>query len=290
MSAREPGAPSFADAALYVGEVVHVRHRPRAHRLAYRVFSLLVDIDALDDLDARVRGFGHNRAALVSVHDADFGDGTVPGETPRAWVERCLARAGLPPRPARVLLSCYPRVLGYAFNPIALWYCLDESGEPFAIVHEVHNTFGERHAYVLPAELGADGRIRQRAEKALYVSPFTPPVLEYRFALDVPGARQRIEIGAHDEGGLLLEASWWGERRPLTSRSLAWRVLRMPLSTRKVIVGIHVEAFKLWCKRLPVFRHPSSVVARPADSPSAAPAALVGPAVPAMPVAEPASR
>ncbi len=191
----------------------------------------------------------------MSVHDADFGDGTVPGETPRAWVERCLDRAGLPSRPARVLLSCYPRVLGYAFNPIALWYCLDESGEPFAIVHEVHNTFGERHAYVLTARLAADGFIRQRADKALYVSPFTPPELEYRFALDVPGARQRIEIGAHDEGGLLLEASWRGERRPLTSRSLVWRVLRMPLSTRKVIVGIHVEAFKLWCKRLPVFRH-----------------------------------
>ena len=166
----------ISGSALYRGEVYHRRRRPREHVLRYRVFSLLLDLAQIDALAQRLRGFSRNRFDLVAFHDRDFGDPEHPHETLVEGVSRRLAHAGLDAAPARVLLSCYPRVLGYAFNPLSLYYCQDRAGRTYAVVHEVHNTFGERHAYVLPVEASGDGGgwIEQAADKALFVSPFAP--------------------------------------------------------------------------------------------------------------------
>lgn len=244
--------------ALYRGEVFHRRRRPREHVLRYRVFSLLLDLAQIDELARRLPGFSHNRFNLVAFHDRDFGDPARPDEPLIDGVRRQLAQAGLDASPARVLLSCYPRLFGYAFNPLSLFYCQDERGHTYAIVHEVHNTFGERHAYVLPVDRTRardTGWIEQSADKALFVSPFAHMHMRYAFRVNEPAARQVVVIRASDEAGPVITASYVAQRHELTTRALLGSVLAMPLMTFKVTVGIHVEALKLWLKRVPLFAH-----------------------------------
>jgi len=217
--------PIITQPALYTGQVFHKRFRPKVHTMRYRVFSLLVDIDQLTSLSQALWSFSYNRLNIVSVFDKDFGDPhwTTKSDTAsacsplRTWVEYELAQAGLPEKPYQVLLSCYPRVLGLAFNPLSLFYCLDQHGSVYAVVHEVHNTFGERHAYVLAATRDGSSWIEQMANKALFVSPFVHMGMNYRFRLNQPAERQVIAIHASDSDGVLLTASYVAQRHTLTS-------------------------------------------------------------------------
>lgn len=236
--------------ALYTGEVAHVRLRPLRHRLRYRVAQGLFDLDELPELSGRLRLFGHNRAAAFSFHDKDHGDGS--GDL-RGWLARELARAGLPGACGRVRVLCMPRMLGFVFNPLSVWFCDDAHGRLAAVVYEVNNTFGGRHAYVLPAA-AAEGPLRQACGKAFHVSPFLPMALTYAFRLSPPEAEVTIAISAEDADGPVLGASFAGRRRPLTDAGLARVLLAFPFMTLKVVAAIHWEALKLWLRGAPVFR------------------------------------
>lgn len=235
--------------ALYAGIVMHARLRPKRHRLRYRVFSLLLDLDELDGLSRSMRLFGHNRAALFSFHDKDHGagDGAL-----RQWVSAQLDAAGIALEAPRIEMLCYPRILGYVFNPLTVYFCHD-GGDLRAILYEVHNTFGERRTYVIPVD-GA-GTVAQSCAKEMYVSPFVPMQCDYRFTIDPPADKVLVRIDETDEAGLFLTASFAGERRELDDAALLRALLAYPLMTLKVTAAIHWEALKLWAKGVPVFRH-----------------------------------
>ncbi|MBM3504626.1 MAG: DUF1365 domain-containing protein [Alphaproteobacteria bacterium] len=238
----------------YVGQVAHVRTRPVEHRFSYRVFSLYVDVDSLPKLGARGRWFGYNRNALLSVHDRDHGDGRMPIAQ---WVRHHLRNAGYA-ADGPIGMQCYGRLWGYVFNPLTVYFCFRADGRLEALLHEVHNTFGERHGYLIAADDPAQAIIRQRCAKTFYVSPFIDMEPSYEFKVRVPAERFALVIREWDRAGDLLYATFHGERRPW-SASAAWRLIAgHPLMTLKVVAGIHWEALRLWRKGLRLMPHPAT--------------------------------
>ena len=264
--------------ALYVGAVMHQRLRPRHHRLRYRMFSLLVDLDELPALTRRLRLFSLDRFNLFSVHQRDYGD--VAGHADdcdglRAYVDRQLREAALPAA-AKVLLLTMPRVLGYAFNPLSVYFCHDADGALQALIYEVNNTFGERHSYLIAVNASQrDGaRIVQRCAKEFRVSPFLAFDLDYVFRIEPPRPeRDAISIGvvANDRDGALLNARFDAERHRLDDAALARVFLSHPLLTLKVIVAIHWEALRLLVKGVRLQAAPAAparpvTLVKPVDS------------------------
>lgn len=245
---------SERQSCLYFGTVIHQRTRPRRHRLAYRVFSLLVDLDELPRLAAGLRLFSYNRFNLFSFFDRDHADGS--GNSPRAWVERALADAGIAFGGGAIRLLCYPRILGYVFNPLSVYFCHDAAGALVALVYEVSNTFGERHTYVIPVDATARA-IRQDCDKRFYVSPFMPVAGRYHFRVDPPADQVGVIINYSDADGLLLHAAFRGRRVSLDDKALFRAFVSHPLMTLKVMAGIHWEALKLWRKHIPLVERPS---------------------------------
>jgi uncharacterized protein len=235
--------------ALYVGRVMHQRLRPKRHRLAYRVFSLLLDLDELPALAGRLRFFSLNRFNLFSLHERDYGAGA--GGL-RAHVERQLRVAGLPAGGAIRLLTM-PRILGYAFNPISVYFCDDANGELRALLYEVNSTFGERHSYLIEVDAAERGAplLHQRCAKRLHVSPFLAMDMRYEFSVAPPSAARAdfsLGVSAHDADGAVLNARLDAMRRPLADAALLRVFLTHPLLTLKVIAAIHWEALRLWLK------------------------------------------
>ena len=150
-------------------------------------------------------------------------------------------------------MLCYPRILGYVFNPLSVWFCDDEQGRLKAMVYEVHNTYEERHAYVLL--VGEDTeRIQHGCSKAFYVSPFLSRDCRYVFRVRPPGEKVAVVIHEEEAGAPILDASFAGKRHALNDGALARILLRYPLMTLKVIAAIHFEAVRLMLKG--VRRHP----------------------------------
>ncbi len=239
--------------AIYRGRVVHERVRPKRHRLRYSVFSLLLDLDELEELDRRFFIFGYNKRALISFYDSDHGPAT--GEPLRRWVEAQLNDAEITWDGGRIALLCYPRILGYVFNPLSVYFCYRRNGMLAAILYEVCNTFHERHTYIIPVEQSDQSVIRQNCQKKLYVSPFIAVEGEYKFRIRPPAQSINIGIIQSDAEGPMLTATFGGEREPLTGKSLTGCLARFPLLTFKIMAAIHWEALLLLFKGFRTFRH-----------------------------------
>jgi DUF1365 family protein len=241
--------------ALYAGTVMHRRVRPRAHRLRYRVFWMLLDLDEIAALPHSLRLFSHNRFNAVSFFDKDHGDGS--GRPLRAQVECHLRAAGIEPDGGPIRLLCMPRVFGYGFNPLSVYFCYQRDGSLAAILYEVHNTFGERHSYLIPVEHAAGAVIDQRCQKLFYVSPFMDMAMSYAFRVAVPDQRISVAIQAADRDGLLLVAALSGERRTLNDVALLRVLAAFPLLTLKVVAAIHWHALRLLLKGFRLRRRPN---------------------------------
>ncbi len=234
----------MSQSAIYVGRVAHVR--PGAHRLRYSVFMLALDLDELPALGARLKLFSHNRFNLLSLFDRDHGDRR--NDPIRPCIEAKLRDANIDWDNGRIVVVTMPRVLNYAFNPLSIYFCYRRNGELAALAHEVSNTFGERHFYVLAPSSSTDGEITQSCEKTFFVSPFLEMDLRYEFRVIPPGERCVVAMTVRRGEKIALSASFVGDRRPLTDSGLLRAWAANPFMNVKVITGIHWEALKMWMK------------------------------------------
>ena len=232
---------------LYHGVVTHARLRPRAHRLRYRIFMTLLDLDELPRLDRSLRLFGHNRRGLIGFHDKDHlgGEGQL-----RAEVDAILARADIDLQGGPVRLLCMPRVLGFVFNPISVYFCHRRDGALAAMLYEVNNTFGDRHSYLIPVADPDAAVIAQACDKALHVSPFMDMDMTYRFEVTPPDDEARLVVDGRDAQGPMITAAFRGRREDLSDRAILKAFAAHPLLSVAVLAAIHWEAVKMLLKGL----------------------------------------
>jgi len=255
----ENGAPPAEAATLFDGSVMHHRMKPREHRFTYSVFNVLLDLDRLKEAESQSGLFSVNRFNLLSFHEKDHGPRD--GSDLRQHVEALLRENGVA-RPSRILLLAYPRLLGYGFNPLSVYYAYDQQEQLTALIYEVRNTFGGLHTYVAPIRPGqvSDAGVRQDQRKLFYVSPFISMDQHYHFRMLPPGETVRVRILEKDAAGPLLSASFSGTQKPFRTSEIARACLRVPFLTLKVMGAIHWEAFKIWRKRVPFHKRPAKDV------------------------------
>lgn len=239
---------------LLFGRVAHFRKRPAKHGFAYPVFALRVPLQSIDALSGPL--FGVDRFNLFSFQRRDFGPRD--GSDLEAWARAVLAEGRVPEADGEIVLQAFPRMLGYAFNPIAIWHCHDRAGALRAVICEVSNTFGERHNYLLsrPDRAPIGGGDWLGARKVFHVSPFCEVEGHYRFRFSRRGDTHSARIDYHDRDGLLLVTAISGDVAALTTGRLARTFVAYPMMTLAVIARIHWHALRLWLKRVPWFTKP----------------------------------
>ena len=258
--------------ALFAGHVVHQRTRPKPHRLRYSVFYLALDLEEASAVGAALRLFSVNRFNLFSFHERDHGDGS---SLPLLEQIRTKLRAAELDAGGAIVLMTMPRMLGYAFNPLSLYFCYRKDGALAAILYEVNNTFGQRHTYLIPAIPDADGLVRQESAKSLYVSPFLDTDMSYAFVTAPPKERVAISIIARDAQGPVLIARLLANRVPLADRTLLRALLAYPFLTLKVVAAIHWEALRLWLKGVRLTARPTQLTGQTTIGRASQPAALL---------------
>ena len=245
------------ESALFEGKVRHTRLRPVSHDFESRVFYGMFDLDELDELDDRLRLFSVGGRNVFRFEPSDHGP--LDGSDLRSWAEETFARAGVHLNGGRVKLLAFPRILGYAFNPLSIWYGYDNHGDLRGVIHEVRNTFGDRHLYVAAVDRENLGH---SFDKQMHVSPFNDLDQSYDFTINDPGERLLLAINQSDREGAFFRAGMRLSRRELSDVELIRQFFAHPLLTAKVILGIHFQALKLWMKGAVFHRRPQP----PADT------------------------
>ncbi len=231
--------------SIYNGTVIHKRFKPKTHFFKYSVFSLLIDLSELDVLDKKIKFFSFNKFNLISFFEKDHGnrDGTSLIE----WVKKNLDKNDIRSNEIKIKLLCYPRILGYVFNPLSVFFIYDQNEKLISILYEVKNTFGEQHTYIFKID-GNAKFFQHKCSKKFHVSPFIEMDCIYSFKLLKPGEKISVIIDQYQMEEKILYASQDGNRVDFNSQELLKSYLRHPLMTFKIISAIHFEAFKLWTK------------------------------------------
>lgn len=232
------------------GKVMHFRHLPFKHRFVYPVFFLLMNFDELDRVNSWL--FGINRRRPLSINFKDYGDGS----DPRIWVRELLKQQGIHDCAKTIWLQTFPRVFGYAFNPVSFWYCARDDGSIGAVIAEVNNTFGDRYCYLLNNS-SVDATVELNAVKQMHVSPFYPVKGNYRFRFTSDFDAPRVRIDYYQSDELQLNTLIWGKASPLTIRNLLKALLKQPLLTLGVMARIHWQALRLWLKGATFHKRPA---------------------------------
>ena len=227
---------------------MHRRLQPKRHEFVYRIFLFLLDLDEIPSLTRAIPLFSAEEPNLYSLRNEDYFQFHSRGL--RENLETFLQTQNIPTRPARIRLLTLPRMLGYTFNPISIFFCFDAENRPLTSVVQVGNTFGELKPYLVPLdESGHSFHIR--VPKNYYVSPFSPLDLAFDFRFDPPGNRLHIAIDDYRGEEKILLSTLTGKRTELNTSNLARLTLAFPLVTLKIIFLIHWEALRLWFKGIP---------------------------------------
>ena len=230
---------------IYNGQVIHKRFKPKEHFFKYKVFSLLLDLSELSLLDKELKIFSYNKFNILSFYDIDHGprDGT----SLISWVKENLNNNNINSNEIKIKLLCYPRVWGYIFNPLSIFFVYDKNSNLISILYEVKNTFGEQHTYVF--KIDKDNQLFEHScKKKFHVSPFIEMNCLYYFKILKPTDKLSVVINQNDDSGKLLFASQDGLKNELNNKNLMISYISNPLMSFKIIGAIHFEAFKLWIK------------------------------------------
>lgn len=225
--------------ALVTGRVTHARRTPLKHRFRYRVYQWLVDLDQLPRLPRWLRPFSTFDAA------DHIGD---PASGLKDNIERFCASEGIDVTGHRILMLANARVLGYTFDPLSVFWAIAPDGSLTCIVAEVHNTYGERHAYLLQT----DDKGRSQVDKAFYVSPFFTVDGRYDLQFELTPDVVSSTVVLKQDGKAVFSATFKGEPRPVTPGRLVWLLISMPLMTHRTSLLIRMHGVWLWLRRLPV--------------------------------------
>ena len=231
---------------IYTGKVIHKRFKPKEHYFKYNVFSLLIDLNELEEINKYIKFFSYNKFNIISFFDKDHGDRD--GSSIKLWVKKNLKNIGIMTEDIRIKLLCYPRIFGYVFNPLSTYFIYNKHSELISIFYEVKNTFGEQHTYIFKAQ--DEKTVQNKCKKKFYVSPFIEMDCEYHFKTLNPREQLSVVINQNDKDGKLLFASQDGISKDFNNKNLILSYLTHPLMTFKIIGAIHYEAFKLWAKRI----------------------------------------
>ena len=229
---------------IYNGNVIHKRFKPKEHFFKYKVFSLFIDLSELNELNDKLKFFSLNKFNLISFYEKDHGDRD--GSSLFEWVKKNLINNEISTDNIKVKLLCYPRILGYVFNPLSIFFVYDKNNNLISILYEVKNTFGEQHTYIFKVE--NNNLLQHNCEKKFHVSPFIEMDCNYFFRILKPTEKISVIIDQYQSNEKILYASQDGIRRDFTSSELIRSYLKHPLMTFKIIIAIHFEAFKLWTK------------------------------------------
>jgi len=230
---------------IYNGTVIHKRFKPKEHFFKYKVFSLLIDLSELELLDKKISFFSFNKFNLISFYEKDHG--SRDGSSLIEWVKVNLKKNKINSEKIKIKLFCYPRIFGYVFNPLSVFFIYNSDDQLSSILYEVKNTFGEQHTYIFRVE-EKNNLFQHNCEKKFHVSPFIEMNCKYFFRILKPSEKILIIIDQYDQEDKILYASQDGKRTDFTSNQLIKSYIKHPLMTFKVILAIHFEAFKLWTK------------------------------------------
>jgi len=251
---------SLLQSSLYQTRIFHRRRRPKKHKMNYGAFYLLLDLDELDRMHRQLKWFSYNSFNLFSFQDRDHGPGA--NAPLRPWIESHLDRAGIDCEGGSIKVLCLPRIFGYVFNPITVYYCYHREGRLQAVMYEVSNTFGQRHSYLFALPESSSEPHKHSCAKEFYVSPFIDVAGHYSFSIKNPDKELYVHIRQADDEGTLLDAWVNGTKSHITDGNLLMCLIRFPLLTLKVIGGIHWEALRIWRKGVRTVERP----APPAES------------------------
>ena len=233
------------NSSIYNGKVIHKRFKPKTHYFKYNVFSLLIDLSELEYLNKKIKFFSHNKFNLISFYERDHGNRDDTSLV--LWVKKNLEDNNISSKNVKIKLLCYPRILGYVFNPLSVFYIYDIDETLKCILYEVKNTFGEQHTYIFKVD-NEQNLYQHNCSKKFHVSPFIEMNCKYFFRLLKPGEKISVIIDQYQADEKILYASQDGKRADFNTKELIKSYLRHPLMTFKIISAIHFEAFKLWAK------------------------------------------